>query len=202
VEDPTTVALNLTFFGTLGVAFLMFVGLFLIFVTTLVLAGLGRLLAAAIMALFGGRHGSAEPAAPRARPLQPKTLQPKALQPKTMAAGREPAQVDEDWAAAVAQADARARERQKQPRPAVLNAPPAAVRAARASAGAPARPDLKVSPLVEATAPHSRPLAVQAPFAKPAEPGPAAVLDTGSLAVVSGHRTSAQETPPAVRRSA
>jgi hypothetical protein len=51
--DSTTVALNLTFFGTLGLAFLMFFGLFLLVVATLVLAGVGRLVALMVMALFG-----------------------------------------------------------------------------------------------------------------------------------------------------
>jgi hypothetical protein len=55
MEDPTTIALNLTFFGTLGVAFVMFIGLFLVFVATLVLAGLGRLAGVLVMALFGRR---------------------------------------------------------------------------------------------------------------------------------------------------
>ena len=53
MDDPTTIALNLTFFGTLGVAFVMFVGLFLVFVATLLIAGLGRLVGVAVMALFG-----------------------------------------------------------------------------------------------------------------------------------------------------
>ncbi|WP_314196008.1 hypothetical protein [uncultured Arthrobacter sp.] len=53
MEDPTTIALNLTFFGTLGVAFLMFVGLCISVMLTLVLAGLGRLVALIVMALFG-----------------------------------------------------------------------------------------------------------------------------------------------------
>lgn len=51
--DSTTIALNLTFFGTLGLAFLMFVGLFLLVVATLVLAGVGRLAALTVMALLG-----------------------------------------------------------------------------------------------------------------------------------------------------
>lgn len=51
--DSTTVALNLTFFGTLGLAFLMFFVLFLLVVATLVLAGVGRLVALMVMALFG-----------------------------------------------------------------------------------------------------------------------------------------------------
>ncbi|WP_353710447.1 hypothetical protein [Arthrobacter sp. K5] len=53
MEDPTTIALNLTFLGTLGVAFLMFVGLCISVMLTLVLAGLGRLMALIVMALFG-----------------------------------------------------------------------------------------------------------------------------------------------------
>jgi len=53
VGDSTTLALNLTFFGTLGLAFLMFLGLFLLVVATLVLAGVGRLVALALMLLLG-----------------------------------------------------------------------------------------------------------------------------------------------------
>ncbi|MGM9472024.1 hypothetical protein ACS5PJ_08455 [Pseudarthrobacter sp. YS3] len=51
--DSTTLALHLTFFGTLGLAFLMFLGLFLLVVLTLVIAGVGRLAALLVMALFG-----------------------------------------------------------------------------------------------------------------------------------------------------
>jgi hypothetical protein len=53
VGDSTTIALNLTFFGTLGLAFLMFLGLFLLMVITLVLAGAGRLVVLTVLALFG-----------------------------------------------------------------------------------------------------------------------------------------------------
>ncbi|MFP5368810.1 MAG: hypothetical protein ACLGIS_18665, partial [Actinomycetes bacterium] len=53
MEDPTTIALNLTFFGTVLVAFLMFLGLFTAFIVMLVLAGVGRLLASAVMAMIG-----------------------------------------------------------------------------------------------------------------------------------------------------
>ena len=60
MEDPTTIALNLTFLGTLGVALVMFFGLFLVFVATLVIAGLGRLAAVTIMALGRGLWRSAE----------------------------------------------------------------------------------------------------------------------------------------------
>ncbi|MCD5344012.1 hypothetical protein LR392_17430 [Arthrobacter sp. AK04] len=55
MENPDTLILNLTFLGTVGVAFLMFLVLFLLGVITLVLAGLGRLAAAVLMALFGRR---------------------------------------------------------------------------------------------------------------------------------------------------
>ncbi|MBT2522349.1 hypothetical protein [Arthrobacter sp. ISL-28] len=51
--DPATIALNLTFFGTVFVAFVMFLGLFIVFVAMLLLAGVGRLLALVLMALFG-----------------------------------------------------------------------------------------------------------------------------------------------------
>ncbi|WP_255769792.1 hypothetical protein [Pseudarthrobacter sulfonivorans] len=51
--DSTTIALNLTFFGTLGLAFLMFLGLFLLVILTLVLAGVGRFLVVSVQALFG-----------------------------------------------------------------------------------------------------------------------------------------------------
>lgn len=57
MEDPTTIALNLTFFGTLGVAFVMFLGLFLVFIATLVIAGVGRLAAVLVMAMFGRLPG-------------------------------------------------------------------------------------------------------------------------------------------------
>lgn len=53
--DSTTIALNLTFFGTLGLAFLMFLGLFLLVVLTLLLAGVGRLVVLSVMALLGRR---------------------------------------------------------------------------------------------------------------------------------------------------
>lgn len=53
MEDSATLVLNLTFFGTLGLAFLMFLGLFLLVILTLVLAGAGRLLVLTVQALFG-----------------------------------------------------------------------------------------------------------------------------------------------------
>lgn len=58
MEDPTTIALNLTFFGTVGVAFVMFIGMFILFMVTLVIAGVGRLTALIVMALFGRFPGN------------------------------------------------------------------------------------------------------------------------------------------------
>lgn len=58
MEDPTTIALNLTFFGTVGVAFVMFIGMFILFMVTLVIAGVGRLAALIVMALFGRFPGN------------------------------------------------------------------------------------------------------------------------------------------------
>jgi hypothetical protein len=94
VEDPTTIALNLTFFGTLGVAFVMFVGLCIAFVLTLVLAGLGRLVAVTAMALAGLL--GAGPSQPGTRPAR-----------APLAAKMEP-HLSAEWTAAVARADARA----------------------------------------------------------------------------------------------
>ena len=51
--DPTTIALNLTFFGTLGLAFLMFLGMALCMAVTLVLAGIARLISIIVLAMVG-----------------------------------------------------------------------------------------------------------------------------------------------------
>lgn len=53
MEDPTTLAINLTYLGTLGMAVLMFLGLGFVIIVTLVVAGIGRLLSIIILALFG-----------------------------------------------------------------------------------------------------------------------------------------------------
>ncbi|MDO5866444.1 MULTISPECIES: hypothetical protein [Paenarthrobacter] len=53
MEDPTTLAINLTYLGTLGMAVLMFLGLGFVIIITLVVAGIGRLLSIIILALFG-----------------------------------------------------------------------------------------------------------------------------------------------------
>jgi hypothetical protein len=71
VEDPTTIALNLTFFGTLGVAFAMFIGLFAVFVLTLVIAGVGRLTATIAFAVAHGLSRAAGAAAAAVRTAPP-----------------------------------------------------------------------------------------------------------------------------------
>ena len=53
VEDPTTLGLNLTFFGTLGLALLMFLGLGFLMVVTLVLAGVAKLVWIILLAMVG-----------------------------------------------------------------------------------------------------------------------------------------------------
>ena len=95
MEDPTTTAMNLTYAGTLVIGVVMFVGVAAAFVITLLLAGLGRLIATLGMALFGRRAGA---------PRVPK------ISPKLKPARKEP-QISPEWAAAVERADARARAR-------------------------------------------------------------------------------------------
>ena len=53
MDDPTTLAINLTYLGTLGLALLMFLGLGLIVIITLVVAGVGRLVSVILLALIG-----------------------------------------------------------------------------------------------------------------------------------------------------
>ncbi|MFK0005257.1 hypothetical protein [Paenarthrobacter sp. NPDC090522] len=53
MEDPTTLAINLTYLGTLGMAVLMFLGLGLVIIITLVVAGVGRLLSIVLLAMVG-----------------------------------------------------------------------------------------------------------------------------------------------------
>ncbi|WP_024818447.1 hypothetical protein [Arthrobacter sp. 31Y] len=53
MEDPTTLAINLTYLGTLGLAVLMFLGLMLIVIITLVIAGVGRLISIILLAMVG-----------------------------------------------------------------------------------------------------------------------------------------------------
>jgi len=211
MEDPTTIALNLTFFGTLGVAFVMFIGLFLVFVATLLLAGLGRLVAVTVMALFGRRPAtlnrpaaSSPPAgSPRPSPAprpQPKLRSSSEKQPRTGSTSRrETPALAEDWAAAVARADARAAARAK-----AAAAPEVKVTVRDLpSPDAPVEEVREVAPLVEsATDQHATVRPIPRSFEKPPGPGSMAMLDTGSLVSLAGHPGALKGTLPAEHRRA
>ena len=197
--DPTTIALNLTFLGTLGVALVMFFGLFLVFVATLVIAGVGRLVAVTVVAVGRGlfRTGSrAERIAAPGRQDRPvrtigatRQLQPpRAATPAKAAklakpvkpakpAKKEPV-LSPDWAAAVAQADARAAARAK------AEAAPAVKVSVRElpSPTAPAQDVAAVAPLVESATDRNGQLGTVPPaFKKAPMPAAKSLLDTGSL---------------------
>ena len=178
MEDPTTIALNLTFLGTLGVALVMFFGLFLVFVATLVIAGLGRLAAVTIMAVGRGLWRSAGKKA--AKPV--KAAKPaKPVKPEKPAK-KEPA-LSPDWAAAVAQADARAAARAR------AEAAPAVKVSVRElpSPTAPARDVLAVAPLVESATDRNGQLGTVPPaFKKAPMPAAKSLLDTGSMVSLHG----------------
>ncbi|KUM41232.1 hypothetical protein [Arthrobacter sp. EPSL27] len=187
MEDPTTIALNLTFFGTLAVALVMFFGLFLVFVATLVIAGLGRLAAVIIMAagrvLLKATGRSARPARPAPVAATPAPAV-KAAKPGKPAkpAKKEPA-LSPDWAAAVAQADARAAARAK------AEAAPAVNVSVRElpSPTVPARDVTAVAPLVESATDRNGQLGTVPPaFKKAAMPAAQSLLDTGSLVSLPG----------------
>jgi len=203
MEDPTTIALNLTFLGTLGVAAVMFFGLFLAFVATLVIAGLGRLAAVTIMAVGRGllrTAGSDRPAETVQQDRSVRTIgttqharPPKAAKPVDAArpakpvkrerpAKKEPA-LSPDWAAAVAQADARAAARAK------AEAAPAVKVSVRElpSPTAPARDVKAVAPLVESATDRNGQLGTVTPaFRKAPMPAAKSMLDTGSLVSLPG----------------
>ncbi|MET4137183.1 hypothetical protein [Pseudarthrobacter sp. PvP090] len=188
MEDPTTIALNLTFFGTLAVALVMFFGLFLVFVATLVIVGLGRLAAVTIMAVGRGLFRTAGKTAEtvqRDRPVRTSGVQP-ALPPEAAKpakpAKKEPA-LSPDWAAAVAQADARAAARAK------AEAAPAVKVSVRElpSPTAPAQDVAAVAPLVESATDRNGQLGTVPPaFKKAPMPTAKSLLDTGSLVSLHG----------------
>jgi hypothetical protein len=190
MEDPTTIALNLTFLGTLAVALVMFFGLFLVFVATLVIAGLGRLAAVTVMAVGRGLFRTAG-ASQGARP--PKAVPPaKAAKPAKppKPAKKEPA-LSPDWAAAVAQADARAAARAK------AEAAPAVKVSVRElpSPTAPAQDVAAVAPLVESATDRNGQLGTVPPaFKKAPMPAAKSLLDTGSMVSLHGR-------PPLPRKS-
>lgn len=190
MEDPTTIALNLTFFGTLAVALVMFFGLFLVFVATLVIAGLGRLAAVIFMAagrvLLRATGRTARPVRPAPVVATPgkavKAVKPARPAKPAKPAKKEPA-LSPDWAAAVAQADARAAARAK------AEAAPTVTVSVRElpSPTVPARDVTAVAPLVEsATDRNGQPGTVPPAFKKAAMPAAQALLDTGSLVSLPG----------------
>ncbi|MCB5291622.1 hypothetical protein [Arthrobacter sp. SO3] len=193
--DPTTIALNLTFFGTLGVALVMFFGLFLVFVATLVIAGLGRLVAVTVMAVGRGlfRTGSrADRIAPSVQQDRPLRTIGAARQPQSGKAAKpgKPAKADKkepvlapDWSAAVARADARAAARAK-----AAAAPEVKVSVRELpSPTAPAQDIAAVAPLVESATDRNGQLGTVPPaFKKFPMPAAKSLLDTGSLVSLPG----------------
>jgi hypothetical protein len=210
MEDPTTIALHLTFFGTLGVAFVMFLGLFLVFAATLVLAGIGRLVAVVVMAVAGlGRRPetrdnpstAAKPGRPAAaaKPARSSMTGGKAARnPTRKPAKKEPALTPE-WATAVARADARAAARAK------AEAGPAVRVSVRdlPNPKAPARDITEVSALVESAMDTNGTLgAVPRAFKKPPMPAAKSMLDTGSLVSLHGSLPAGKAKQQAQERKA
>jgi hypothetical protein len=193
VEDPTTIAMNLTFFGTLAVGLVLFLGVFVAFIITLLLAGVGRLMAVAVTAVAGGwsaarEAGGREPRGP-AQPARPATAQPagRMVRPaKPARPVRKEPQLSPEWTAAVARADERAQARAK-----AEAAPEISVSVRELpSPKAPVQEIEAVGPLVEsATDRNGSATAPAAPraFAKPPLPPTSPVLDTGSLTTLK-HR--------------
>lgn len=192
MEDPTTIAMNLTFFGTLGVGLVMFFGVFVAFVITLLLAGLGRLLTLPFTARARGR-GSAHESARSANPEKPAK---EARPAKAAKAARKEPQLSPEWAAAVARADARATARAK------AEAAPEVKVSVRElpSPEAPARELKEVGPLIESATDRNGAPAAAAPraFTKPSVPAKSPVLDTGSLATLK-HQPPQQGKRPGQR---
>jgi hypothetical protein len=210
VEDPTTIVLNLTFFGTLGVAFIMFLGLSAVFVATLVIAGIGRLAAVTVLALAGAVArvtGAASAAAPASAAPSPLPAESKLRAPVT--SGRGEPQLSGDWAAAVARADARAAARAR------AEAAPAVKVTVRdlPSPTAPVQEIAEVAPLVASatdrkgglsTVPHAFGKPTLPAAKKPAGPAGWSLLDTGSPAPIPGRLPTgtAKRQPPAPDRKA
>nr|WP_249777418.1 hypothetical protein [Arthrobacter sp. C9C5] len=175
--------MNLTFFGTLGVALVMFFGLFVALVITLLLAGLGRLLAIAVAALARGLKSAGEPAGQTiaVEPRADAASTAKAARPaKPAKPARKEPQLSPEWAAAVERADARARARAK------AEAAPEVKVSVRElpSPKAPARDITEVGPLVESAMDRNGVPAAPRAVKKPPVPATSPVLDTGSLAML------------------
>jgi hypothetical protein len=197
MEDPTTIALHLTFFGTLGVAFIMFLGLFIVFAVTLVIAGIGRLAVVIVVALARVFSGRPAVTAKTAKPVKTaKTA--KARRPARNPGKKEPA-LSPEWAAAVARADARAIARAR------AEAGPAFQVSVRnlPSPKAPARDITEVSALVASATEAAESIgAVPRAFKKPPMPAAKSLLDTGSLVSLHGGLQAAKVNQPAHDRKA
>jgi hypothetical protein len=197
MEDPTTIALHLTFFGTLGVAFIMFLGLFIVFAVTLVIAGIGRLAVVIVVALARVFSGRPAVTAKTAKPV--KTVKTaKARRPARNPGKKEPA-LSPEWAAAVARADARAIARAR------AEAGPAFQVSVRnlPSPKAPARDITEVSALVASATEAAESIgAVPRAFRKPPMPAAKSLLDTGSLVSLHGGLQAAKVNQPAHDRKA
>jgi hypothetical protein len=194
MEDPTTIALHLTFFGTLGVAFVMFLGLFLVFAATLVLAGIGRLAAVVVLAAAGLLGGGSEIREERTREVRTRNEPAQAAKPAPPAstmkprrparnAGKKEPALSQEWTAAVARADARAAARAK------AEAGPAVRVTVRdlPNPMAPAREIKEVSALVQSATDTNGTLGVvPRAFKKPSMPAAKSLLDTGSLVSLRG----------------
>lgn len=212
MEDPTTIALNLTFFGTLGVAFVMFIGMFILVVITLVIAGVGRLAALVLMALFGRFPGNDTvevvrlPVGTQASPGAAPDRTPEARQerpaktPKTAGPVREP-RPPRDWKKLLSRAGLKAALRTAVVHHPLLTAarpvPPAlakdwaaAVAAADARAVARAR---AAAPAIKVTGPARPGLGVAADGVVKVAPLVESALHTGALHTEALHKEAARK---------
>jgi hypothetical protein len=213
VENPDTPILNLTFLGTVGMAFLMFLVLFLLGVITLVLSGIGRLAAVTLMALFGRRsrtenspliHFGPEETASAGEGRPGKPAKPKRA-PRDWRTALKPAHLRSVLRSAVVHHPALTAARREPPvlaedwASAVAEADARAMARARASAPeiklsvrdlpdphVPAEKVVEVAPLVESKLEDHRHAHVPRSFKKPQAPHPLSPLDTGSLVSLSG----------------
>jgi hypothetical protein len=189
------------------VAFVMFLGLFMVFAATLVLAGIGRLAAAVVLAAAGLlREGRAmrddrarddwpliEPVK-IARPARPAAT--KKPRPPARNAGKKEPALSPEWAAAVARADARAaaRARAEAVRVTVRDLP---------NPMAPAHDIKEVSALVQSATDTNGTLGViPRAFQKPPMPAAKSLLDTGSLVSLRGSLPAGKAKQPAQERKA
>jgi hypothetical protein len=215
VENPDTLILNLTFLGTVGMAFLMFLVLFLLGVITLVLAGIGRLTAVTLMALFGRRFRRenlplfrfGRQATPMSDDGGPSTGENPApgRPPRGWRGALKPARLRKALRTAVVHHPALAAARREPPvlaedwASAVAEADARAMARARAAAPeiklsvrdlpdphVPAEKVVEIAPLVESKLDDPRHAHVARSFKKQELPQPLSPLDTGSLVSLSG----------------